>query len=250
MIALTADDVADLRRWVISAAVIVLAHGAIAGGMLTWREAAEPADPGAAIVIDFAPVPVGPPLPQNDFAPGPDQMISEATPDQIAVQKPLDEPPPEIKPAANPELSVPPEEVKQEIAEMPRPAVPVTTAPQSLALEAAPIAAAPIIAPRVPDNPAAILAWRTQISTLLERNKRYPESAASRREHGVAQVFFSLDQQGHVLDSRILRSAGAPALDAEALALISRAQPFPPPPPEAYTNGRINLTVPIRFNLK
>ena len=84
---------------------------------------------------------------------------------------------------------------------------------------------------------------------LLERNKRYPESAQSRRQQGVAQVFFSLDRQGRVIDSRVVRSSGASALDEEALAILRRAQPFPPPPPE-LSGQRVNLTVPIRFNLK
>jgi periplasmic protein TonB len=38
-------------------------------------------------------------------------------------------------------------------------------------------------------------------------------------------------------------------LDEEALALVRRAQPFPPPPPEMPGNS-LDLTVPIRFNLK
>jgi protein TonB len=59
--------------------------------------------------------------------------------------------------------------------------------------------------------------WKTQIVALLERNKRYPAVAQSRREQGVAQVFFSLDRQGGVINSRIARSSGASALDEEAL---------------------------------
>jgi periplasmic protein TonB len=85
--------------------------------------------------------------------------------------------------------------------------------------------------------------------TLLERNKSYPPAAQSRRQQGVAQLFFSLDRQGRVTESRLLSSSGAAALDQEALALLRRAQPFPPPPPE-LTGDRVGVTVPIRFNLK
>jgi periplasmic protein TonB len=91
--------------------------------------------------------------------------------------------------------------------------------------------------------------WKTEILALLERNKRYPEAAQSRHQQGIAQVFFSLDRQGRVIDSRVVRSSGASALDEEALALLRRAQPFPPPPPE-LPGPRIDLNVPIRFNLK
>ena len=91
--------------------------------------------------------------------------------------------------------------------------------------------------------------WKTHILALLERNKRYPEMAQSRHQEGVAQVFFSLDRQGRVLNSRVVRSSGASALDDEALALLRRAEPFPPPPPE-LPGPRVDLTVPIRFSLR
>jgi TonB family protein len=79
------------------------------------------------------------------------------------------------------------------------------------------------------------------------RAQRYPEEAQSRREQGVAQVFFSIDRQGRVLESRVVRSSGANALDEEALALLKRAEPFPPPPQE-LAGDHVDLTVPIRFN--
>ena len=91
--------------------------------------------------------------------------------------------------------------------------------------------------------------WKTRVVALLERNKRYPGTAQSRREQGVAQIFFSLDRQGRVIDSRVVRSSGATSLDEEALALLRRAQPFPAPPRE-LAGDRVDLTVPIRFNLK
>jgi protein TonB len=250
MIALAAEDVADLRRWIISAAVVVLAHGAIAAGMMRWREAIEPAEPAGAIVIDFAPILEGPAAPPTEIPPGPEQVMAEATPEQKVEQQPVEETPPEVKPAPNPELTVePPKEIKQETTEAPRIPAPTTSAPQSMPLQTAAIPAAPTQGRLNPNNSTAIPTWRTQIVALLERNKRYPPAAQSRHEHGIAQVFFSLDRQGRVLDSRIVRSAGAAVLDEEALALLNRAQPFPPPPPE-LAGERINLTVPIRFNLK
>ena len=67
MIALSADDLADLRRWAICGAIVVIAHGALAAGMVKWREQIEPAEPAAAIVVEFAPVPVGPAVPAPQF---------------------------------------------------------------------------------------------------------------------------------------------------------------------------------------
>jgi len=161
----------------------------------------------------------------------------------------VEEPPPEVKPAPNSEVAIPPPEAKPEILKQqePRPPAPMTSAPQAIPEHTAAIPAAPIQGQIVPTTSNAVPTWKTQVVALLERNKRYPEAAQSRREQGVAQVFFSLDRQGRVQPRRAL--IGASALDEEALALLRRAQPFPPPPRE-LPGKRVDLTVPIRFNLK
>jgi hypothetical protein len=86
MMMLSAEDLADLRRWAICGAIVVVAHGAVAAGMVNWREEIEPAEPAAAIVIEFAPVPVGPAAPQTEIAPGPEQVMSEASPERPVEQ--------------------------------------------------------------------------------------------------------------------------------------------------------------------
>jgi periplasmic protein TonB len=264
MMALSADDVADLRRWLISGAIVVFAHGAIAATVINWRDTTEPAEPAAAIVIEFAPVPVAPPTPQADIAPGPDQMMSEPSPQQPVehieekpkseeklVAKPVEEPPPEIKPLPNPEvaLSPPRQEVTSPQRQEQRMPAPTTSAPQAIPEQTAALPAAPTQGQLTPNTSSAVPTWKSQMLALLERNKRYPESAQSRHQQGTARVFFSLDRQGRVVASRIVRSSGTDALDEEALALLRRAQPFPAPPPE-LPGPRIDLTVPIRFNLK
>jgi protein TonB len=234
MIALAADDVADLRRWMISGVVVLLAHGSIAAGMVRWRETVEPGEPGgAAVVIDFAPVVVAPATQPSNIAPGPKQEMSEAVPEQKVERRPVEEPPPDVPSAPNPEIAVePPREAKQEVTQESNVTVQETAPPQF-----------------VPAQTTAIPAWQTQILALLERHKRYPVAAQSRHQQGIAQVFFSLDREGRVVDSRIVRSAGVAALDAEALALLKRAQPFPRPPPE-LAGERVTVTVPIAFHLK
>lgn len=262
--ALGAEDFTDLRRWAISAAIVVLAHGAIAAGMVPWREEIEPAEPAAAIVVEFAPVPVAPAAPPTDIAPGPEQVMSEASPERPVehvedeqkieeklVSNPVEEPPPEIQPAPNPDVAIEPP--KQEVAKLqpqePRTPAPTTSAPQALPEENAAVPAAPMQGRLTPTPSNAVPTWKTHILALLERNKRYPETAQSRHQEGVAQVFFSLDRQGRVINSRLLRSSGASALDDEALALLRRAEPFPPPPPE-LPGARVDVKVPIRFNLR
>ena len=262
--ALNAEEFADLRRWTISAGVVVLAHGAIAAGMVPWRDNLEPAEPAAAIVVEFAPLPVGPDAPPTEIAPGPEQVMSEASPERPVehmedeqrieeklVSKPIEEPPPEIKPAPNPDLAIEPP--KQEVAKLqpqePRTPAPATSAPQAIPEQSAAVPAAPMQGRLTPTRSNAVPTWKTHILALLERNKRYPEAAKSRHQQGVAQVFFSIDRRGRVINSRLVRSSGASALDDEALALLRRAEPFPPPPPE-LPGARVDLSVPIRFNLR
>jgi protein TonB len=264
MMALSAEDFADLRRWAICGAIIVLAHGAIAAGMVNWREEIEPAEPAAAIVIEFAPVPVAPAAPQTEIAPGPEQVMSDASAnkpvesveekekvEEKVASRPAEEPPPDIKPAPNPDVAVEPpqQEFTTPQRQEPRTPAPTTSAPQALPEQTAALPAAPTQGRISPNTSNAVPTWKTQIVAVLERNKRYPAAAQSRREQGIAQVFFSLDRQGRVIDSRLVRSSGARALDEEALALLRRAQPFPPPPRE-LPGERVDLTVPIRFNLK
>jgi protein TonB len=265
MIVRAAEDAAELRRWLISGAIVVLAHSAGAAAV-AWRAQIEPAEPAAAIVVEFAPLPVAPANQETDIPPGPEQVMSDASPERPVETikerieekpeqkvEPVEEPPPEVKPAPNPEVPIQPPMPadKQETPQRqePRPPAPVTSTPQATPLETAAVAAAPVQGPPVPRSSNAIPTWKTQIVALLERNKRYPPAAQARGERGVAQVFFSLDRQGRVIDSRVVRSSGAAALDEEALALLQRAQPFPAPPAD-LPGPHVDLTVPIRFNLK
>jgi protein TonB len=264
MMALSAQDLADLRRWSICGAVIVLAHGTIAASVVNWHERIEPTEPAAAIVVEFAPVPVAPAAPQTEVAPGPEQVMSEASPERPIEQveekqktqeklasRPVEEPPPEIKPAPNPDVTLEPrhQEVTRSQPQQSRTPAPTTSAPQALPERRAALPAAPMQGRLTPRTSNAVPTWQTEILALLERNKRYPQAAQSRHQQGTAQIFFSLDRQGRVIDTRVVRSSGASALDEEALALLRRAQPFPPPPRE-LPGEHVDLTVPIRFNLK
>jgi len=74
------------------------------------------------------------------------------------------------------------------------------------------------------------------------------EAAQARNEKGTAQLAFSLDRQGRVTATRILKSSGSAALDQETLELVRRAQPFPALP-AAMAGAQIDLTVPVRFNM-
>jgi protein TonB len=144
-----------------------------------------------------------------------------------------------------------PREVQEEAPQRlePRAPAPATTAPQTIPDQVAAIPVAPMQGPLSPRPTNALPTWRIQVAALLERNKRYPAMAQSRREQGVVQLAFSIDRKGMVVASHVAASSGSPALDEEAMELVRRAQPFPPPPPE-LSGTRVDLTVPIRFNLR
>jgi TonB family protein len=95
------------------------------------------------------------------------------------------------------------------------------------------------------ERPLSAADWKSQIIELIERNKRYPDSAPPADEERVVKVLFSLDRRGRVMDSRIISSSGSSVLDEEALALVRRSEPFPPTPQEL--KDRVNLMLPIRF---
>ncbi|MCI0468146.1 MAG: TonB family protein [Beijerinckiaceae bacterium] len=77
------------------------------------------------------------------------------------------------------------------------------------------------------------LGYQLIVGGMLERAKRYPESARGRGAKGAAAIGFELDTSGFVAAVSLLRSSGEPDLDSEGMELVSRAAPFPPPPPGA-----------------
>lgn len=178
------------------------------------------------------------PIGEGDL--GNDVILLELRPEQIQA-----EPTPE-KPTAQTEQK--PDPLPQQPSEVmvaPQPPVPqVETVPQEEIPPAPATSAAQAARAR-----AEAASWRSEIAMLLEHNKRYPAEARARREEGVAQLAFSIDREGHVLSSRIVKSSGVPALDQEALALVQRAQPFPTPPP-GVTGDEIKFVVPVRYNIR
>jgi periplasmic protein TonB len=76
---------------------------------------------------------------------------------------------------------------------------------------------------------------------MLERVKHYPETARQRRAKGIAIIVFVLDESGQITSVSLLRSSGEADLDAESVALVSRAAPFPPPPPGAQDSFAIEV---------
>jgi protein TonB len=226
-----------------------------------WHEG-EDAAPNSAIVIDLAPAMMAPDEVRQELSPGPEQVQADAAPKQKTekVEEPVEEksetkaeqePEQKIAEAPNPDVALAPLPPKPEPDPVPmdnQVPAPATTAPQVPKTEPSVVAAAPVQAALSVSDSNAIPAWKKLVVSALERNKRYPAAAQSRGEKGTAQLAFSLNRQGRVTASRIVKSSGSAALDQETLDLVHRAQPFPPPP-AAMGGAQIDLTVPIRFNM-
>lgn len=98
-------------------------------------------------------------------------------------------------------------------------------------------------------NEQVTLSWESRVKGMLNRIKRYPPDAQRRRRSGMPQVSFSVDAQGRVFDLTLHAPSGTASLDREALAVVMRAQPLPPPPVEMLRQGKVQVTMPIDFNL-
>ena len=222
MIAFTAEDRADLLRWVVSGAIILFAHGAIAASVLLRAPSEEESASGAAIVVELAELPVAP-----TEQPPPEQVEPEPPIEQP--EEKVEEPPTDVAMLPEPKQEVP--KVAQEDTPPPAPTVAPTEGRQD--------ASGSNLLPQ----------WQKQIIIILERTKRYPSEARNKRQQGVARIAFNMDRQGKVTSTRLVASSGSPLLDQEAMELARRAQPFPPPP-SVLPGSEVTVTVPVRFSLK
>jgi len=157
-------------------------------------------------------------------------------------------------------------EVKQKIDPPPLPPQPVMAQPQvvmnlpptPLIYEPPPPVPAPpseraLTTTSVPVTPpppsTAVVDFQMKLLRHLNRHKRYPAQARAKREQGVVMVRFTMDRGGRVVHAVLEKACGFPALNEEGVALLSRAQPLPIPPPQ-MEGDRIEMIVPVEFSLR
>jgi protein TonB len=178
-----------------------------------------------------APSPVAPP-----------PIVEEATPEIVAPAPPspsIARPPvPTIAAPVRAHVSAPIQQPKLQ-AEPPRKTeahAPIQTSPaEPKPMKAAP-GAARASSPAV--SGAEISEYQGAVIARLSAAKRYPDAARDRAPHGTAIVRFTIDASGQVAGTSLAQSAGDAILDADALATVRRASPFPPPPtgaPRAFS---------------
>ncbi len=238
-------DQADVRRWMLSAALVVAIHaGAIAAG-IGWYTAPDvlgtASDP---IMLDLESAPATPEPQQLDLAPGP--QMQEAEPPPPEPEKPQEVVEEQIPPTPvqeKAEIVAPPEK-----KEKPKP----IDKPKPKPIER-PKKPTEAPAPRTTATPQAAQAARVNynglLSAHLQRYKQYPSGAKAAGEQGVAMLSFTVSRNGQVLGASLARSSGSSALDGETMAMIRRAQPLPSFPPE-MTQSSASFTVPVRFFLR
>ena len=275
------DDRAAMARWSGSAAIIVALHAALIALGVAWYARSPP--PGVAlptIMVDLAPAsaPSSPGVQPLDLPPGPEMREADPPPPpppeppkQEAVQEQLAPTPPQENPIveAPPEQKVEPSPPKPEpakiVPDLPRPVPvkpkPVRTeakkpvdAPPAPRTSAAPKAErqaslAPSSAPAGANSAAALASYNQLVAAHLQRFKQYPSGARAAGEQGTSRLSFTLGRSGQVLGSRLAGSSGHPSLDGETLAMVRRAQPFPPMPPE-LKQASMSFSIPVQFSIR
>ena len=219
----------EIERWAQSLAIVLTAHVVplIVAAWWLGPVVSTPA-PEPAILIDMTP-PAAPPVPPSEQPPGPKQVKAEL-PKPVLQREVV-----KTSPVPNPAVALPvqPPEPKVE-AKAP--------APQTTAPPARPAPPAPALSSGIPT-------WQGLVLGALNKVKRYPFAAQSRRQQGVPYIRFVIDRNGRVVSSRIERSSGFGALDQEAVNLPRRAQPLPKPPAEV-AGDTIELVVPVEFYIR
>lgn len=260
------SDQSGAVRWGISAAIIVALHILlIALGVSWYTQSPPPGSTMPTILVDLSPAPssAAPEPQQMDLAPGPDMQQADAPepPKQETVEEQIAPTPPQEKPV----VAAPPEQKTESKPEPPKP-VPVkpkpirketkkpADTPPAPRTSAAPKAerrapAASATTAGVAAAAAALPAYRDLLAAHLQRFKQYPSGAKAAGEQGTAMLSFTVNRNGQVMGSRLVGSSGHPALDAETLAMIRRAQPLPSFPPE-LKQASMSFTVPVRFSLR
>jgi periplasmic protein TonB len=235
----------EAARWGACFALAVAFHAAGAVALFArWTEDSNLVAGTAIVMVDLAPVALSPNI-TTDVAPGPLQREAQPEPEP---EKPIEkiELPPD--PQAEPVVAVtpPPKPIEKPKEKKPK-------------QKHSSLASAPTRAEQQDDRPAAPVPgassrnsdalpnWKTLLVAKLERAKRYPSEA--RGDQGTAQLAFSVDRQGGIHNARITHSSGSAALDHETLALVQRAAPLPPPPPE-LPGAQIPIVVPIRYSAR
>jgi protein TonB len=108
---------------------------------------------------------------------------------------------------------------------------------------------APSDQPSQAGNPALGSAFLADLRRAIEREKRYPVLARTRRQEGTAELAFTLHKDGTIADVAVARSSGFRELDEAGARTLSGLGRFKPVP-DTVSIGDLRLVVPIEFRLE
>jgi protein TonB len=200
-------------------------------------------------VTEAEPPPKAEPAPQPEPVPPPvalqvpESAAEPAHPDQVTVMPPPSkpaEPVPQAKPLMVPERSAhkpAADEREKRKSAPPKAAAAPGSKPAQLAL--APNSGADSEGAR-----AGRASWESELAAHIRRYATY--AANGSRETGTVRVGVTIDRNGRLLSRRLAGSSGSSMLDNAAMAVIERAQPYPPFPP-GMTQAQIVLTIPLHL---
>ena len=94
----------------------------------------------------------------------------------------------------------------------------------------------------------AFALWIAGIQRRISGLLSYPRLARENGIEGTAVVRFAVGPGGRVISAEIMNSSGSKLLDAEALRVVRRASPFPPP--AGSESGKNEFSIPVTFTLK
>jgi len=248
-------------RWSAGGLTALTMHTAIVLAIASHSDDSDLQGGASVVMMELAPISAAPPAPPSELAPGPQQAEAEQV-EQIKQERPKEqrdaEQIPELPREPDPAVALqssatvlkeqtPQTESRElpeaETKEVQQEATIATAPPSAILTDVHPAAPTPGQIER--PTSAALLTWERSMAIQLQRHKRYPSQA--RGEQGVAILSFTIDHQGHLLSSHIVRSSGSAILDAAALAMLGRAEPFPAPPP-GIADELLSITVPIRYS--
>lgn len=270
------ESFSELALWAGASLLVLSLHVGAAMWLLREPDMIAADDtPPAAIMIELAETPEATETEENEISP--DEVMSDASAAVEKVEEPVDEPvleqevvqdepePVEEEPREEivqlDKVEVPlpvakpkPPEPKKEIVKKDEPKKkPVKQREQASAKQAVKAQAQVTQSSRnaARQSASGLFAssmtparWQSRLMAHLERRKKYPSGAKSRREEGTVYVRFRIDDSGKVLSATLARSSGWPELDNEVLSLVQRASPVPAPPPDVNKT----ITAPVKFN--
>lgn len=205
------------------------------------------------------------------------ELQKPAKPEPVAaqpeqqVEKPIEEPKPEVKKPEPIKKIIEPKPITKTV-ESPSPVTEIEqVTPPAEAQPAPPVIAvqptqntAPVavVAPPAPPTPVVEAPERSQaevndalgeygnlLGRAIAKHKQYPRIAQTRGWEGEVLLDLKLDGNGKVLSAGIRQGSGYEVLDKQALEMVRKASPFPAPP-EALRNRTFNITVPVSFKLE